>query len=227
MDITVRRMEKTYPAYFGTYDRFDTIRAYTDQFENLFLVGRNGLHKYNNADHSMLCARVALDNIEAGVTSKANLWAINTEQEYHEEKKEGTQPSTEKVKRIPVIFKEFVLDDRLNSTFLWIAGIAIITQFIIFKILYPYAGFINGDSYVYLQSAYMNLDINTYPVGYSKFLRLFSIFTKSDTALVAFQYLAIQASALWLLFTLFRIYTPGRLTKWLLFIFVPEGAVER
>jgi hypothetical protein len=57
-----------------------------DGLENLFLVGRNGMHKYNNADHSMLTAMVAVDNIAAGVTSKANLWVINTEQEYHEEK---------------------------------------------------------------------------------------------------------------------------------------------
>lgn len=220
LDITVRRMEKTYPAYFGTYDRFDTIRSYTDQFENLFLVGRNGMHKYNNADHSMLCAMVAVDNIEAGITNKANLWAINTEQEYHEEKKNISQSIVSGEKEIPVTFKDYLLNDRLNRTFLWLAAISIVIQFIIFKTLYPYAGFINGDSYAYLQSAYMNYDINTYPVGYSKFLRLFSIFTKSDTALVAFQYLTIQISSLWFIFTLFSIYSPKKLTKWLIFSFV-------
>ncbi len=89
LDSTVKRMEKTYPAYFGTYDRFDKIRVFTDQFENLFLVGRNGMHKYNNADHSMLTAMTAVDNICAGITDKGNLWSINTEQDYHEEKKEG------------------------------------------------------------------------------------------------------------------------------------------
>jgi hypothetical protein len=78
-------MEKTYPAYFGTYDRFDEIRNYVDGFENLFLLGRNGMHRYNNQDHSMLTAMVAVDNILAGEAGKANLWAINTEQEYHEE----------------------------------------------------------------------------------------------------------------------------------------------
>ena len=57
-----------------------------DHFENLFLVGRNGMHKYNNQDHSMLTAMVAVDNIEAGITGKENLWAVNTEMEYHEEK---------------------------------------------------------------------------------------------------------------------------------------------
>jgi protoporphyrinogen oxidase len=53
LDGTVKRMEKTYLAYFGTFNEFDQIRAYTDCFEKLFLVGRNGMHKYNNADHSM------------------------------------------------------------------------------------------------------------------------------------------------------------------------------
>ncbi|WP_143307823.1 NAD(P)/FAD-dependent oxidoreductase [Chitinophaga vietnamensis] len=87
LDATVLRMEKTYPAYFGTYDRFDEIRHYIDSFENIFLVGRNGMHKYNNSDHSMLTAMVAVDNICNGVSTKENIWSINTEQEYHEEKK--------------------------------------------------------------------------------------------------------------------------------------------
>ncbi|MVT12491.1 NAD(P)/FAD-dependent oxidoreductase [Chitinophaga tropicalis] len=87
LDSTVLRVEKTYPAYFGAYEKFDVIRAYTDTLRNLFLVGRNGMHKYNNADHSMLTAMVAVDNIESGIEEKANIWSINTEQEYHEEKK--------------------------------------------------------------------------------------------------------------------------------------------
>jgi protoporphyrinogen oxidase len=86
LDYTVIHMPKTYPAYFGTYDRFGEVRAYVDSFENLFLVGRNGMHKYNNQDHSMLTAMTAVDNIIAGRTDKANLWAVNTEGDYHEEK---------------------------------------------------------------------------------------------------------------------------------------------
>jgi protoporphyrinogen oxidase len=82
----VVRVPKTYPAYFGTYDRFDELREFTDEFENLFLVGRNGMHKYNNQDHSMLTAMTAVDGIVAGHVDKAALWGINTEQEYHEEK---------------------------------------------------------------------------------------------------------------------------------------------
>jgi protoporphyrinogen oxidase len=84
LDGTVIRMEKTYPAYFGTYERFDTVREYLDQFQNLFLVGRNGMHKYNNQDHSMLTAMTAVDNIVVGSHDKANIWAVNTEMDYHE-----------------------------------------------------------------------------------------------------------------------------------------------
>jgi hypothetical protein len=89
LDATVIRIPKTYPAYFGTYTRFDELREYLDYFENLFLVGRNGMHKYNNQDHSMLTAMTAVDNIAAGITGKSNIWAVNTEMEYHEEKQEA------------------------------------------------------------------------------------------------------------------------------------------
>jgi protoporphyrinogen oxidase len=90
-DAHVVRVPKTYPAYFGTYDRFHVIREFLDRFPNLFLVGRNGMHKYNNQDHSMLTAMTAVDNILAGIEDKANVWSINTEMEYHEEeaKNEG------------------------------------------------------------------------------------------------------------------------------------------
>ncbi len=86
-DSHVVRVPKTYPAYFGTYNRFDEIIEYVNQFENLYLVGRNGMHKYNNQDHSMLTAMTSVDNILAGSEDKAGIWNINTEQDYHEEKK--------------------------------------------------------------------------------------------------------------------------------------------
>lgn len=86
LDGTVIRMPKTYPAYFGTYERFGEIRDFLDRFSNLFLIGRNGMHRYNNQDHSMLTAMTAVDNIVAGRTKKDNIWAVNTEQEYHEGK---------------------------------------------------------------------------------------------------------------------------------------------
>ena len=85
-DATVLRVPKTYPAYFGSYDRFNVIRSFTDRFENLYLVGRNGMHRYNNQDHSMLTAMLCVDNIVAGRTDKSNVWDVNTEEDYHEEK---------------------------------------------------------------------------------------------------------------------------------------------
>ena len=87
LDATLLRMPKAYPAYFGSYDRFEVVREYTDRFANLFLVGRTGMHRYNNADHSMLTAMAAVENIVAGRTDKANIWEVNAEEEYHEEKK--------------------------------------------------------------------------------------------------------------------------------------------
>ena len=87
IDGTVIRQPKAYPGYFGSYANFDTVRAFLDSISNLFPIGRNGMHRYNNQDHSMLAAMTAVDNILAGTTDKANLWSINTEEEYHEEKK--------------------------------------------------------------------------------------------------------------------------------------------
>ncbi|PWT94308.1 MAG: hypothetical protein C5B53_13455 [Candidatus Melainabacteria bacterium] len=89
LDSTVIRMPKTYPGYFGTYDRFHEIREFADQIENLYLIGRNGMHKYNNQDHSMLTAIAAVENIAAGIKSRDNIWLINTETDYHEEAAEA------------------------------------------------------------------------------------------------------------------------------------------
>jgi protoporphyrinogen oxidase len=87
LDAVAIKVPKTYPAYFGAYSEFFKVRAFTDTIPNLFLVGRNGMHKYNNQDHSMLTAIQAVQNIKKGITTKENIWAINTEEEYHEEKK--------------------------------------------------------------------------------------------------------------------------------------------
>ena len=87
LDATVLRQPKAYPGYFGAYSHFGVVRDYLNTLENLFPVGRNGMHRYNNQDHSMLAAMTAVDNIIAGTTDKTNLWAINTEEDYHEEKK--------------------------------------------------------------------------------------------------------------------------------------------
>ena len=93
LDAHVVRVPKTYPAYLGTYDRFHELRAFTDRFENLFLIGRNGMHKYNNQDHSMLTAMQAVENVIHGVAKKDNIWSINTEQDYHEQKSASQAPS--------------------------------------------------------------------------------------------------------------------------------------
>lgn len=86
LDAVVVRMPKAYPAYFGTYARMNEIRAWTDRIENLFLVGRNGMHRYNNIDHSMLTALAAVDDIVNNVSDKSNIWQVNSEEDYHERK---------------------------------------------------------------------------------------------------------------------------------------------
>ncbi len=86
LDGVVIRMPKTYPAYFGSYSRFPKLRQFTDSIQNLFLIGRNGMHRYNNQDHSMLTAMLAVENILNDVKTKDNIWDVNIEKEYHEEK---------------------------------------------------------------------------------------------------------------------------------------------
>jgi protoporphyrinogen oxidase len=85
LDGTVLRMEKAYPAYHGAYAEFDQLREYFDSIDNLYLIGRNGMHKYNNQDHSMLTAMAAVEAIATGRTDKAAIWAVNTGEEYLEE----------------------------------------------------------------------------------------------------------------------------------------------
>lgn len=86
LDATVIRMPHTYPAYFGSYKQFEEVIRFLNQIQNLFPIGRNGMHKYNNQDHSMLTAMEAVQNIIEGRIDKSNLWEINTEEIYHEEK---------------------------------------------------------------------------------------------------------------------------------------------
>lgn len=88
IDATVLREKKTYPVYAGAYAQFSIVQTYLDSIPNLFPVGRNGMHRYNNQDHSMLTAMAAVDLIAQGNTDKSALWKINTEQDYHEEKSE-------------------------------------------------------------------------------------------------------------------------------------------
>lgn len=85
LDGTVIRVPKTYPAYFGAYEEFPRVRAWLDGLENLYLVGRNGMHRYNNQDHSMLTAKLAVEAILDGKVGKAAIWAVNIDDDYHEE----------------------------------------------------------------------------------------------------------------------------------------------
>ena len=80
------KVRKAYPAYFGTYKDIAEVRSFLDGIPNLFCIGRNGQHRYNNMDHSMLTAMEAVRNIKEGITSKHNVWNVNTEQSYHESK---------------------------------------------------------------------------------------------------------------------------------------------
>ena len=87
LDAHCERVKKAYPAYFDTYDRIDEIISYLDGFDNLYCVGRNGQHRYNNMDHSMETSFQTVDNILSGRKDKTNIWNVNTEKDYHEEKK--------------------------------------------------------------------------------------------------------------------------------------------
>ena len=85
LDSHRERVQKAYPAYFDTYDRMDELVKYLDTFENLYCIGRNGQHRYNNMDHSMATSFEAVSNILSGKKTKENIWGVNTEAEYHEE----------------------------------------------------------------------------------------------------------------------------------------------
>ncbi len=79
------KVKKAYPAYFGTYEKFNIVREYLNVFDNLYCIGRNGQHRYNNMDHSMLCAIETVKVIKNGGLNKYKIWDVNAEQEYHEE----------------------------------------------------------------------------------------------------------------------------------------------
>ena len=79
------RVKKAYPAYFGTYAQFGVVRKWLDGFANLYCIGRNGQHRYNNMDHSMLCGMEAVRAL-LGQGDKSAVWNVNTEEEYHEGK---------------------------------------------------------------------------------------------------------------------------------------------
>ena len=83
LDAVRIRVKKAYPAYFGSYSEFGKVRTWLDSISNLYCIGRNGQHRYNNMDHSMLCGVEAVRSLLDG-TDKDSLWGVNTEEEYHE-----------------------------------------------------------------------------------------------------------------------------------------------
>ena len=85
IDTHMEKVKKAYPAYFDTYDEIDTLVAYLSSIDNLYCVGRNGQHRYNNIDHSMVTSFESVKNILSGAKDKTNIWNVNTEKEYHEE----------------------------------------------------------------------------------------------------------------------------------------------
>jgi protoporphyrinogen oxidase len=84
LDSVVLRVPKAYPSYVGTYEEFQTVRSWTDSISNLFLIGRNGMHRYNNMDHSMLSAMAAVECALEGYGNKDRIWAVDTETDCHE-----------------------------------------------------------------------------------------------------------------------------------------------
>jgi len=89
LDSTQVKVRKAYPSYFGTYYELDKVRKFLDGIENLYCIGRNGQHRYNNMDHSMLTAMETVDAIKAGTSDKTAIWLVNTEEEYHETKQKA------------------------------------------------------------------------------------------------------------------------------------------
>lgn len=84
LDMCTEKVKKAYPAYFDAYDRIDEVIQHLGQYENLYCIGRNGQHRYNNMDHSMETAFEAVRNVLEGRKGKDNVWDVNQDQEYHE-----------------------------------------------------------------------------------------------------------------------------------------------
>ena len=88
LDYHEEKVKKAYPAYFDTYERMDELVEYLSSIDNLYCVGRNGQHRYNNLDHSMCTSFETVNNIITGRKDKSNIWSVNTESGYHESKSE-------------------------------------------------------------------------------------------------------------------------------------------
>lgn len=87
LDYHCEKVKKAYPAYFDTYKNMAGLENWLNGIGNLYCIGRNGQHRYNNMDHSMMTAMEAVRVFLSGETDKSSIWNVNTEKEYHEEKK--------------------------------------------------------------------------------------------------------------------------------------------
>ena len=125
-------VQKAYPAYFDTYEQIDELREYLDGFSNLYCIGRNGQHRYNNMDHSMATAFETVDNILSEKTGKENIWSVNTEKEYHEESGDSDEKKKKKISL------------SLSSVFSWLFFLAAFLS-VTYYIFFPGQGFFHSD----------------------------------------------------------------------------------
>jgi len=86
LDFHVEKVKKAYPAYFDSYKDIDVVKKYIDKIDNLYCVGRNGQHRYNNMDHSVMTGFLTADYLLGKIDNKNDIWNVNTEKTYHEEK---------------------------------------------------------------------------------------------------------------------------------------------
>ncbi|SFW90809.1 hypothetical protein [Chitinophaga sancti] len=149
----------------------------------------------------------------------------NTQKDYHEHSEKVDQGEIKKernllnkiIEKDRITYKDFIFKDSLNKKLVIVGTFGIIIQLLLFKYCYPFASFINADSYTYITSAFFNDDIGIHPIGYPKFLRLFSVFSHSDTILVVFQYVLLQLNAMSFVFTIFYFYNPSKISRIILF----------
>ncbi|WP_343744152.1 hypothetical protein [Chitinophaga sp.] len=125
-----------------------------------------------------------------------------------------------------LFFSDFLFKDKFNRKLILLWLVAIVVKIFIFKYFYPNVAFINGDSYAYLRSAYLNLKVDLYPIGYSRFLRLVSVFSTSDFVLFILQYLLCQIACLLAVFSLFYFYVRLRITQVLLVLLLMISPLE-
>src|SRR5882757_3373648 len=114
-------------------------------------------------------------------------------------------------------FSQFIRSDKILRRFLVFAMAVTLLQWILFKLFYPFASFFFTDSFAYLYAAAFNLDAHVWPIGYSKFLRVFNTFFHSDTVLVSFQYLFLQTCNLYFFCTVIYNFRPSKPVSIILF----------